>query len=127
MAKIKTCPTNYPSDVSDQEWEFCAPYLTLIEAEAPQREHCLRGVFNALRYLVKTGCQWRYLPSDFPPYYTVYRANGALGESRRLRSDGPRFAQTRSPLQRACGAAFGHGDRRTHHAVGAGERSAGRI
>ena len=72
MAKLKTYPTNYPSDVSDQEWEFCAPYLTLMEPGAPQREHCLRGVFNALRYLVKTGCQWRYLPADFPPYYTVY-------------------------------------------------------
>ena len=73
MAKIKTYPTNYPSDVTHQEWQFCAPYLTLMELDAPQREHCLRGVFNALRYLVKTGCQWRYLPSDFPPYYTVYQ------------------------------------------------------
>ena len=73
MAKIKTYPTNYPSDVNDQEWEFCAPSLVLMELDAPQREHCLRGVFNALRYLVKTGCQWRYLPSDFPPYHTVYQ------------------------------------------------------
>lgn len=71
--KIKTYPTNYPSDVSDQEWEFIAPYLTLMTEEAPQRRHCLRAIFNALRYLVKTGCQWRYLPSDFPPYYTVYQ------------------------------------------------------
>ena len=72
MAKLKTYPTNYPSDVTHQEWEFCAPYLTLMELAAPQREHCLRGVFNALRYLIKTGCPWRYLPSDFPPYDTVY-------------------------------------------------------
>jgi transposase len=74
MAKhLKTYPTSYPSDVSDQEWEFCAPYLTLMDADSPQREHCMRGVFNALRYLVKTGCPWRYLPSDFPPYHTVYQ------------------------------------------------------
>jgi len=73
MANIKTYPTNYPSDVNDQEWEFCAPYLILMDLDAPQREHCLRGVFNALRYLVKTGCPWRYLPSDFPPYYIVYQ------------------------------------------------------
>ena len=74
MAKeLKTYPTNYPSDVSDAEWEFCVSYLTLMDPEAPQREHCPRGVFNALRYLVKTGCQWRYLPSDFPPYYTVHQ------------------------------------------------------
>lgn len=68
-----TYPTNYPSDVTDDQWEFCAPYLTLMTDEAPQRKHCLRGVFNALRYLVKTGCPWRYLPSDFPPYSAVYQ------------------------------------------------------
>jgi len=69
---FKRYPTNYPSDVSDTEWEFCAPYLTLMKEDAPQREHCLRGVFNALRYLVKTGCPWRYLPADFPPFAIVY-------------------------------------------------------
>lgn len=69
---IKRYPTNYPSDVTDAEWEFCAPYLTLMKEDAPQREHCPRGVFNALRYLVKTGCPWRYLPADFPPFAIVY-------------------------------------------------------
>lgn len=83
---IKRYPTNYPSDVSDAEWEFCAPYLTLMREDAPQREHCLRGVFNALRYLVKTGCPWRYLPSDFPPYHTVFQqgqrwVNGGVFET----------------------------------------------
>lgn len=71
--KSERYPTNDPRDVSDAEWEFCAPYLTLMDPEAPQRQHCLRGVFNALRYLVKTGCPWRYLPSDFPPYHAVYQ------------------------------------------------------
>jgi transposase len=65
--------THYPSDVSDQEWEFCAPYLTLMDPEAPQRRHCLRALFNALRYLAKTGVQWRYLPENFPPYHAVYQ------------------------------------------------------
>lgn len=63
----------YPSDVSDEEWEFCAPYLTLMDLAAPQREYDLRAVFNALRYLVKTGVPWRYLPSDFPPYSAVFQ------------------------------------------------------
>ena len=71
--EIKRYPTNYPSDVTDAEWEFCAPYLSLMREDAPQRVHCPRGVFNALRYVVKTGCPWRYLPSDFPPYYTVHQ------------------------------------------------------
>jgi transposase len=45
----------YPSDVSDDEWAFVAPYLTLMREYAPQREHSLREVFNGLRYIVRTG------------------------------------------------------------------------
>jgi transposase len=63
----------YPSDVSDDEWAYVAPYLTLMREDAPQREHSLREVFNGLRYVVKTGCQWRYLPNDLPPWHTVYQ------------------------------------------------------
>jgi transposase len=63
----------YPSDVSDEEWEFAAPYLTLMREDAPQREHSLREVFNALRWLAKNGAIWRYLPHDLPPWYTVYQ------------------------------------------------------
>jgi transposase len=63
----------YPSDVSDEEWHFAAPYLALVRADAPQRRHDLREVFNALRYLVKTGAPWRYLPTNFPPWATVYQ------------------------------------------------------
>jgi transposase len=63
----------YPSDVSDGEWEFCAPYLTLMTPDAPQREYPLREVFNALRYLVRSGVPWRYLPGDLPPWPVVYQ------------------------------------------------------
>jgi len=63
----------YPTDVSDEEWEFVASYLTLMTEEAPQREHSLREVFNGLRYVVRTGGAWRYLPHDLPPWYTVYQ------------------------------------------------------
>src|SRR5206468_8715015 len=64
---------NYPSDVSDDEWAFVAPYLTLMREDAPQREHALREVFNGLRWIVRTGAQWRWLPHDLPPWYTVYQ------------------------------------------------------
>jgi transposase len=40
---------------------------------APQREHSLREVFNGLRYIVRTGSQWRFMPNDLPPWYTVYQ------------------------------------------------------
>jgi len=63
----------YPSDVSDDEWAFVAPYLTLMKEDAPQREHSLREVFNGLRYIVRTGAQWRMLPNDLPPWHTVYQ------------------------------------------------------
>ncbi len=63
----------YPTDVTDGEWEFILPYLTLMTQEAPQRKHDLREIYNALRYLVKTGCQWRMLPHDFPDWNAVYQ------------------------------------------------------
>jgi transposase len=44
----------YPSDVSDDEWSFVAPNLTLMKEDAPQREHDLREVFNGLRWIVRT-------------------------------------------------------------------------
>lgn len=63
----------YPSDVSDDEWAFVAPYLTLMREDAPQRDHSLREVFNGLRWLVRGGASWRMLPHDLPPWYTVYQ------------------------------------------------------
>lgn len=63
----------YPSDVSDAEWEFVVPYLCLLPEDAGQRVHNLRDVFDALRWLVRSGSQWRYLPKDFPPWPAVYQ------------------------------------------------------
>jgi transposase len=63
----------YPSDVSDEEWAFVAPYLTLMPLDATQRTHDLREVFNAVRYVVRGGIPWRMLPNDLPPWYTVYQ------------------------------------------------------
>jgi transposase len=63
----------YPSDVSDVEWAFVAPYLTLMTADAPQRAHSLREVFNGLRWIVRAGTAWRLMPHDLPPWDTVYQ------------------------------------------------------
>ena len=70
---MNTTRKSYPSDVTDTEWEFLLPYLTLMREDAPQREYSLRELFDALRYVVKTGCQWRFLPHDFPPWTAVYQ------------------------------------------------------
>jgi transposase len=63
----------YSTDVSDEEWAFVVPYLTLMTPDAPQRTHDLRTVFNAVRYVVKTGVHWRLLPHDLPPWAAVYQ------------------------------------------------------
>ena len=68
-----TVVRSYPSDVSDDEWAFVAPYLALMREDAPQRDYPLRDLFNALRYLAHTGCPWRYLPHDLPPWATAYQ------------------------------------------------------
>ena len=63
----------YPSDVTDDEWAFVSPYLVLMTESAPQRDHSLREVFNGLRWITRTGAQWRMLPNDLPPWHTVYQ------------------------------------------------------
>lgn len=63
----------YPSDVSDEEWALVAPDLTLLREDAGQRGHSLREVFNGLRYVVKTGAPWRWMPNDLPPWEAVYQ------------------------------------------------------
>jgi transposase len=62
-----------PSDVSDAEWEFVRPYLRLLPEDAGQRIHNLRDVLDALRWMVRGGSPWRYLPKDFPPWAMVYQ------------------------------------------------------
>jgi putative transposase len=59
---------NYPSNVSDSQWQVIKKYL----APERKRAHDLREILNGILYLVKTGCQWRYLPSDFPKWQTVF-------------------------------------------------------
>lgn len=70
---MSICRKLYPSDVSDEEWLLVAPYLLLQREDAGQREHDLREVFNGLRYIVKTGAPWRWMPNDLPPWAAVYQ------------------------------------------------------
>jgi transposase len=63
----------YPSDVSDDEWAFATPYVTLMSEDAPQRVYSLREVFNGLRWIVRAGAPWRMMPNDLPPWEVVYQ------------------------------------------------------
>src|ERR687885_645441 len=65
-------PYCYPTDTSEEEWAFAAPYLTLLPEDAGQRRHDLRAVYDALRWIVRAGAAWRLLPGDFPPWHAVY-------------------------------------------------------
>lgn len=60
----------YPSDMSDAEWAVLEPVLQASASAMPER-HDARAILDALRYQARTGCQWRYLPNDFPPWRTV--------------------------------------------------------
>ena len=61
----------YPTDVTDRQWELLAPLLPAPAATGDPREHELREVVNALLYMAHTGCQWRFVPHDFPPWSVV--------------------------------------------------------
>jgi len=78
----------YPSDVTDEEWAFVAPYLTLLDPDAPQRRHDLREVFHALRWIVRAGSSWRMLPNDLPTWAAVHQQTRALDRGGLLRGDG---------------------------------------
>ena len=56
----------YPTDVSDDEWAFVAPYLMLLPEDAGQRTYSLREVKSGLRWIVRAGAPWRMMPNDLP-------------------------------------------------------------
>lgn len=62
----------YPSDLSDQQWEIIKDLIPLARSGGRPRTTDVRLVVNAVLYLTRTGCAWRYLPRDFPPSKTVY-------------------------------------------------------
>ena len=68
MKKLEYKPTNYPSDLTDGEWEIIEPLIPV----GNKSDWHKRSLINAVFYIDKTGCQWEYLPQDCPPYNTVW-------------------------------------------------------
>ncbi len=62
----------YPTDLADTEWECIEALLPVPRNEGRPRLHSLREILDAIFYLLKSGCPWRLLPHDFPPWQTVY-------------------------------------------------------
>jgi putative transposase len=89
----------YPSDLSDCEWEILAPLIPPAKPGGRRRKWPMHKILNAVFYVVRTGCQWRLLPHDFPPWSTVHhyfrlwrldgtweRINAVLREKTRVRA-----------------------------------------
>jgi putative transposase len=72
----------YPSDLTNEQWELVAPLIPDAEPGGRRRSVNMREVLNAILYLVRTGCSWRQLPHEFPPwgtshyYYRRFRLDG---------------------------------------------------
>ena len=62
----------YPSDLKDKEWELIRHYFEYTNGYGNRAVHTRKALVNGILYVVKTGCQWRMLPHDFPPWKTVY-------------------------------------------------------
>ncbi|WP_250004900.1 transposase [Actinoplanes sp. M2I2] len=62
----------YPSDLTNQQWETIEPMLPLIKEPGADPEASFRDIVDAILYLDRSGCSWRQLPVDFPPWQTVY-------------------------------------------------------
>jgi putative transposase len=62
----------YPTDLSDDEWRCIGPHLPSPTGQGRSRLHGLRAILDAVFYVLKSGCPWRLLPRDFPPWKTVY-------------------------------------------------------
>jgi len=63
---------NYPSDVTDEQWALIEPHIPVYPGGRPRKTD-VRDVLDAVLYILRTGCQWRFLPVDFPPKSTVWR------------------------------------------------------
>ena len=74
---------HYPSDVTDKQWALIGPLIPVYPGGRPRKTN-LRDVVDAIFYVLRTGCQWRFLPKDFPPkstvwrYFDEWRRNGTL-------------------------------------------------
>ena len=62
----------YPSDVTDAEWVLLQPYVPHAQPGGRPEEHPKREILNGICYVVRSGCAWRMLPHDLPPWQTVY-------------------------------------------------------
>ena len=99
-------PRPYPSDLTDQQWDLISPMVPVKPGGRPAK-HDRRRIVEAILYLTRTGCSWRQLPSDFPPWDTVYwyfqrwNAEGITDRIHDALRDATRDAAGRDPMASA--------------------------
>src|SRR2546423_12451367 len=72
MASSPRDPRRYDTDLTDEQWAVVEALLPPSSKDGPKGKHPRRDGVNAIFYVVRTGCAWRHLPNDFPPWLTVY-------------------------------------------------------
>jgi transposase len=83
-AKYNRDHLRYPSDLTDEEWAYIEPLIPPAKSGGGKRRTDMRAVMNGVMYVLSTGCQWRYIPKDFPPrstlhdYFTWWNCDGTL-------------------------------------------------
>ena len=88
-AKYNRDHLRYPSDLTDEEWAHIEPLIPPAKSGGGKQRTDMRAVMDGVMYILSTGCQWRYIPNDFPP----------------------RSSQKTIRRQRLCGPHFRHGAR----------------
>src|SRR5713101_7319811 len=109
-AKYNRDHLRYPSDLTDAEWTLVEPFIPPAKSGGGKRRTDMRAVMNGVMYILSTGCQWRYLPKDFPPRSTVHNCQGTTSR--------------RWVVRRQCGGrygdfvqVFGRRQRRSNHTL----------
>jgi transposase len=100
-------PRRYETDLTDEQWALVQPLLPARSKDGPKPRHEYRDIVDAIFYVVRTGCAWRHLPSDFPPwqtvfgYFTRWREQGVVTRMHDRLRDAARDAAGRDPMASA--------------------------
>jgi len=104
-----------------------APYLPLCREDAQQRMHSLREVFNGLRYVVRTGVQWRMMPHDLPPWTVIYQQAQWWVRAQCFKAMIEALRMLLAGVRRAQGATHGYGSGQPYAAIDARVGGASRL
>ena len=111
-AKYDRDHLRYPSDLTDDEWALVEPFIPPAKPGGGKRRQDMRAVMNGVMYILRSGCQWRYLPKDFPPrstvhgYFVWWHCDGTLTCNYNIIAPYKRFLG-RLPTMRWCNVGYG--------------------